>query len=100
MDEKRQNSTKWENLCRQCGDCCFEKIEDESGAIFFTRTPCRYLDVTTRKCKIYGRRFEIFPECIQLTEALVRELTWLHDDCGYRRALGIPRKRPATTKKK
>ncbi len=80
---------EWENLCKKCGLCCFEKIEDEHGTIFFTSTPCRYLDVVTRKCKIYPRRFEIYPECIQLTETLVRELSWLHDECGYRKALGI-----------
>jgi uncharacterized cysteine cluster protein YcgN (CxxCxxCC family) len=83
----------WESLCEQCGLCCFEKIEDESGTIFFTSTPCRYLDVVTRECKIYERRFEICPECIELNEELVRELNWLHDDCGYRKALGLTRKR-------
>ena len=84
---------KWESLCEQCGLCCFEKIEDESGTIFFTSTPCRYLDVVSRECKIYERRFEICPECLQLTEELVRELNWLHDDCGYRKAQGLKRKR-------
>ncbi|MEA5113383.1 MAG: YcgN family cysteine cluster protein [Geobacteraceae bacterium] len=79
----------WESLCNKCGLCCFEKIEDEHGTIFFTSTPCRYLDVVTRECKIYPRRFEIYPECMQLTETLVRELSWLHDECGYRKALGI-----------
>ena len=81
----------WEELCNRCGLCCFEKIEDEDGTIFFTAIPCRYLDVVTRECRIYPRRFEIYPQCIQLTESLVRELSWLHDECGYRKALGIVR---------
>ena len=83
----------WENICRQCGLCCFEKIEDEDGSIFFTTTPCRYLDVVSRECLIYERRFEINPDCVKLTENMVRELTWLHDDCGYMQALGLTRKR-------
>ena len=89
----------WENLCNRCGLCCFEKIEDEQGTIFFTSTPCRYLDVVTRNCKIYPRRFEIYPQCIQLTEAMVRELSWLHDECGYRKALGIKRNRKTAGRK-
>jgi len=86
-------SDTWEQHCEKCGLCCFEKIEEEDGTIFFTATPCRYLDVVTRKCKIYPRRFEIYPECIQLTETLVRKLTWLHDECGYRKAFGLKRRK-------
>ncbi len=83
----------WETICKQCGRCCFEKIEDEDGTIFHTSVPCRYLDVVTRDCNIYERRFQINPECIKLTEELVRELRWLHDGCGYRQALGLTNKR-------
>ncbi len=78
----------WETICEQCGLCCFEKIEGDNGAIFFTATPCRYLDVVSRKCRIYSRRFAINPDCVKLTEELVRTLPWLHDQCGYRKALG------------
>ena len=77
----------WEALCERCGLCCFEKIEDDSGTIFFTRTPCRYLDVVTRECKVYERRFAINPECVKLTPGLVGELRWLHDGCAYRKAV-------------
>jgi len=89
MNYMGKSSKKWESLCEQCGTCCFEKIENENGTIFFTQTPCRYLDVVTRKCRIYKRRFEINPECIQLTEELVRELSWLHDGCAYKKEFGI-----------
>jgi len=74
----------WESTCRQCGFCCFEKIENDNGTIFYTQTPCRYLDVVTRKCKVYTRRFSINPECVQLTPELVATLKWLHPECGYR----------------
>ncbi len=82
----------WEALCEQCGLCCFEKIEDDHGTIFFTSTPCRYLDVHTRQCRIYERRFEINPHCVKLTPELVATLRWLHDDCGYMKALGRRRR--------
>lgn len=83
----------WDQLCEKCGLCCFEKIEDDDGTIFFTSTPCRYLDIVTRECKIYLRRFEIYPDCIQLTETLVREISWLHDECGYRKNFGLRRRK-------
>ncbi|MEI8355655.1 MAG: YcgN family cysteine cluster protein [Deltaproteobacteria bacterium] len=88
MDKIGSDPEKWESLCNQCGTCCFEKIENDNGTIFFTQTPCRYLDVVTRSCRIYSRRSEINPDCIQLTESLVRELSWLHNDCAYKKAFG------------
>jgi uncharacterized protein len=80
---------EWEELCSRCCTCCFEKIEDDSGNIFFTGTPCRYLDIDTRMCKIYERRFEINPECVKLSPALVEQLPWLHEQCSYIRVLGL-----------
>jgi len=83
MVDKKYTEKEWEVLCRGCGICCFEKIEDERGTIFYTQTPCRYLDVVTRHCRIYDNRFAINPECIKLTEELVATLHWLPRDCGY-----------------
>jgi uncharacterized cysteine cluster protein YcgN (CxxCxxCC family) len=74
----------WEGLCNRCGLCCFEKIEDEDGRILYTQVPCRYLDIDSRQCKIYNKRFKVFPECVQLTPELVGELKWLPRTCGYK----------------
>lgn len=93
MKKSAAQNDEWEQICEKCGLCCFEKIEDDDGTIFFTSTPCRYLDIVTRECKIYSRRFEIYPDCVQLTEALVRELPWLHDECGYRKNFGLRRRK-------
>ena len=54
-----------------------------NGTIFYTRTPCRYLDVITRQCRVYDNRFAINPECVKLTAELVPTLRWLPRDCGY-----------------
>jgi uncharacterized protein len=83
MIDATTTAKEWETLCRGCGSCCFEKIEDERGTIFYTRTPCRYLDVVTRQCRIYDNRFVINPECVKLTVELVPTLRWLPRDCGY-----------------
>lgn len=77
----------WEDICDRCGVCCFEKYEDERGNTFFTRTPCRYLDIVTRLCKIYDRRFDINPECVKLTPDKIENLHWLHEDCAYMKAI-------------
>ncbi|GAB4295659.1 MAG: YcgN family cysteine cluster protein [Desulfuromonadia bacterium] len=95
-----RESDLWESICDRCGLCCFEKIEDEKGTIFFTSRACRYLDLQTRQCRIYEKRFLINPECVALTPELVETLHWLHDDCAYRRALEVPRRRPATIQTK
>lgn len=75
--------TDWDSLCKQCGRCCFEKIEDDRGNILYTQTACRFLDIISRECKIFERRFEINPSCIKLTPELVQTLHWLPRDCGY-----------------
>src|SRR5450631_3548644 len=81
IDEK-----SWETLCKQCGRCCLEKLEDGRGKIIYTREACQYLDRVTLRCMIYERRTEINPLCVQLTPELVPELHWLPPDCGYRPA--------------
>ena len=84
MDISKENAD-WDSRCLQCGRCCFEKIENDRGTIFYTQTACRFLDVISRECKIFERRFEINPSCIKLTPELVETLRWLPRECGYRR---------------
>jgi uncharacterized cysteine cluster protein YcgN (CxxCxxCC family) len=89
---------EWDSRCKQCGRCCFEKIEDERGNIFYTQTACRFLDVISRECKIFERRFEICPSCVKLTPELVNTLRWLPRDCGYRKRPEV--REPSPRKKK
>ena len=100
MNEHAAEYSVWESRCKQCGLCCFEKIEDERGNIFYTQTPCRYLDVISRNCAIYERRFSINPVCIKLTPELVRTLRWLPSDCGYREPVNKPAKKSEVSSKK
>jgi uncharacterized cysteine cluster protein YcgN (CxxCxxCC family) len=82
--ENTNENPDWDNLCKQCGRCCLDKLEDGRGKIIYTGDSCRYLDIVTRRCKIFDRRFEINPHCIKLTPELVGTLHWLPDSCGYR----------------
>ena len=76
---------EWEALCDGCGICCLYKIEDEeTGDIELTNVACRFLDLGTVTCQLYGSRFSAMPTCIKLTPSKVENLTWLPDTCAYR----------------
>lgn len=76
--------SQWEKLCRRCGQCCFEKWVDGDGTIYPTRVACQHLDVVTRLCRVYPKRFEVGEGCIRLTPEVVATVQWLPEDCGYR----------------
>lgn len=86
---------EWEALCKRCGRCCFEKIEKQDGSVIVTDKPCSYLDLSTRECRIYERRFELCPDCLPINQENLLKSTWLPEDCGYveygRRQAGIDR---------
>ncbi|MDK2848910.1 MAG: uncharacterized protein PWP34_2263 [Desulfuromonadales bacterium] len=73
----------WENICQQCGECCFEKLPDKHGRLYTSNIPCRFLDVATRRCKVYHKRFDVGEGCIKLTPEVVREADWLPENCAY-----------------
>lgn len=74
--------TDWEGICRRCGRCCFEK-DLVDGHVIETDIPCRYLDVVSRECKVYHKRFDVGEGCLQLDVDLVREAFWLPEACAY-----------------
>ena len=74
---------QWEAVCRRCGQCCYEKVDLGGGIIQYTDEPCVHLDTETNLCKVYERRGEAEPECITLTEHLVRTLHWLPEEYTY-----------------
>lgn len=49
----------------------------------YTEEPCMHLDTETNLCKVYERRHEEEPDCMSLTEHLVRTLNWLPEECAY-----------------
>ena len=77
------NKQEWESICRQCGKCCYEKVDLGAGEIIYTSEPCVHLDTSTKLCKVYNNRRVEEPDCIELTESLVRSLNWLPPDCAY-----------------
>ena len=74
----------WENTCKRCGLCCFEKSIDQRGRLQVTRVPCRHLDIVSRKCRVYHKRMEVGEGCVKLTPDIVRQVDWLPESCAYR----------------
>jgi len=82
------SAAQWESLCDGCGRCCLHKLEDEeTGEVHHTDVACKLLDTDDCRCSDYANRSRRVPDCLSLTPALVRELTWLPPSCGYRRVL-------------
>src|ERR1700757_3107450 len=79
------NSAEWESLCDGCGRCFLVKLEDaESGAVCFTDIGCKLLDPLSCRCTDYARRQKKVHDCIRLSPAKVRAMTWLPPTCAYR----------------
>jgi uncharacterized protein len=74
-------SGPWEERCRRCGCCCYEKVEFE-GEVYYTETPCEKLDPATRLCTVYADRQQARPGCVALDRHLVRQ-GFLPADCPY-----------------
>lgn len=76
---------EWEALCDGCGKCCLSKLEDEdTGDIYWTSVGCRLFDAEACRCRDYPNRLAQVPDCIGLTPAKVRTITWLPRTCAYR----------------
>ena len=72
---------EWEDTCRRCGRCCYEKVEYE-GEVYYTDVPCEKLDPETNLCTVYENRHEARPGCTPLTEKNIRQGI-LPADCPY-----------------
>lgn len=76
---------EWESLCDGCGRCCLVKLEDEdSGEILFTDIACKLFNTGTCRCSDYANRTRKVRDCIKLTPAKVRTISWLPPTCAYR----------------
>ena len=82
---EEMSPSEWESLCDGCARCCLVKLEDEdTGKIHFTDIGCKLLDAKTCRCSDYKRRKQRVADCVKLTPAAVRSLSWLPVTCAYR----------------
>jgi uncharacterized cysteine cluster protein YcgN (CxxCxxCC family) len=79
------STAEWEALCDGCAKCCLHKLEDEdSGAVFYTKVRCRYLEEQSCRCTDYDNRSVLVPNCIALRPNDLQDLAWLPNTCAYR----------------
>jgi uncharacterized cysteine cluster protein YcgN (CxxCxxCC family) len=72
---------------RKCGLCCFEKYRTNPAPSSLPHASIP--GWVTRECRIYPPTLRYLSGMLRSGE-LVRELTWLHDDCGYRKPRSYP----------
>lgn len=85
MNGDTEAALQWEEICRRCGECCFEKKIDRHGIVHTTTIPCRFLDIHSRACKIYHHRLQAEEDCIKLSPDILPDLEWLPENCAYRK---------------
>ena len=78
-------SDEWESLCDGCALCCMNKIEEDSGQVFYTNTACQLLDLSSCRCSDYTNRLATVADCLQLTADNIEACNWLPASCAYRR---------------
>ena len=76
-------SAHWESLCRRCGLCCFEKEYRGRRVVTDFSLPCRHLDLASRQCTVYEKRFQANPSCRKMTILHALFVRWLPPECGY-----------------
>ena len=82
---EEMSEEEWESLCDGCARCCLVKLEDEdSGEIHYTDLGCTLLDAKTCRCRDYNHRQAKVSDCVKLTPATARTLSWLPPTCAYR----------------
>jgi uncharacterized cysteine cluster protein YcgN (CxxCxxCC family) len=83
---EEMTAEEWESLCDGCGRCCLLKLEDEdTGEIYVSDVRCTLLNGNTCRCNNYAERQRLVPDCIGLTPANVRTISWMPRTCAYRR---------------
>lgn len=73
----------WDELCSQCGKCCYTHRYHAGVPIPDYSDPCEHLDEETCLCKVFDRRFKVCEGCgkVTLFQALFNPL--LPSTCAY-----------------
>ncbi len=75
-----EKDSRYENLCRRCGVCCFQKVRS-GDEVIITDVPCEFLDPATMLCTVYPERFEKQPLCTSARASVAMQC--LPGTCPY-----------------
>lgn len=97
--EYRTWHKNWDDLCNQCGKCCYKRYLSPKGAVIVDQSsPCQYLDAESKKCRIYQHRFATYDYCGKVTLYAALFYPLLPEDCAYVRTFRIWRRRKNTAR--
>jgi uncharacterized cysteine cluster protein YcgN (CxxCxxCC family) len=88
---REMRKARWEGICRRCGLCCYQKEYRGRTVVTDHGRPCRYLDVASRRCTVYEKRFEMCAQCRKMTILHAMFVQWLPPECGYVRRFRLRR---------
>lgn len=74
---------KWDDLCTQCGQCCYKRDRVQGELVIDRNSPCQFLDTDTQLCTVYESRLSTCANCKRLTIFHALFSPYLPDDCGY-----------------
>jgi uncharacterized cysteine cluster protein YcgN (CxxCxxCC family) len=86
----RGRRERWDAICDRCGLCCYQKQIRRGAVITDWRSPCRFLDESTRLCTVYEDRFAACPDCRRMTLTHAFFTSWLPENCAYVRRYRRP----------
>jgi uncharacterized cysteine cluster protein YcgN (CxxCxxCC family) len=79
----KYSKENWESICRRCGICCYKKTRALAGLKIDFKNPCRFLDVKTKQCTVYDRRFDVCPTCKKVNIFKALFSPYLPESCAY-----------------
>jgi hypothetical protein len=78
-----EKKAEWENTCKKCGQCCYEKQKKHGQYYINFNAPCEYLNTKTKTCSVYRQRFKICADCRKVNLFHAKFSGFLPDTCGY-----------------
>ena len=74
---------RWDDICTQCGACCYQRDRVGGELVIHKELPCRFLDTDSQLCTVYDTRLQTCVECKRVTIFHALFSRYLPDDCGY-----------------
>lgn len=75
--------TGWEDICKRCSLCCYEKTVWDDVLEVDLSQPCEHLDRDTGLCAIYSERFRKCSRCRKVHIFRAMFSPALPPACGY-----------------
>ncbi len=83
LQASTEANESWDALCKRCGLCCYERSRVGGGVRIDLTRPCSYLDIRTKQCTVYDRRFASGAPCSKVNILHAKFGRVMPLTCGY-----------------